>query len=258
VGAWLVNLLAIRRPELVEEFVALAGPLREAQQQLRGEQLRELSSQRRAAIGALVEQARALAAEADPKLARASLPMQEVEATLSAALADEEVAAAIRSGRLLRTTSYAGFGEAPLVAPPVRLTAPARPDRSAARKRDSEERKAARAAEAEARAAHDVAAAAEREAAAVLADKQAVLDRLARATAATDQELAELEAELARLAERRTAALAARGEAGEVQQAAAADRDGARRELDARTEETHEAQARLFAARRRLAATEGG
>lgn len=258
VGAWLVNLLAIRRPELIADLVELAGRLREAQHQLRGEKLRELSARRRAAIGALVEQARMLAVEADPKLARASLPLQEVEATLSAAIADEEVAAAVRTGRLLRTTSYAGFGEPPPVAPQVKLTAPARGDRSGARKRDTEERKAARAAEAEARAEHDVAAAAEREAAAELADKQAILDRLTRATAATDKQLAELEAELARLTEQRAAALAARGEASDERRAAEEARDEARREFDARTEQTHAAQARLFAARRRLAATEGG
>jgi hypothetical protein len=36
-----------------------------------------------------------------------------VEATLTAALADEEVAAAVRAGRLTKATGYAGFGEVP-------------------------------------------------------------------------------------------------------------------------------------------------
>ena len=36
-----------------------------------------------------------------------------MEATLNAALADAEVAEQVRSGRLLRAASYAGFGEVP-------------------------------------------------------------------------------------------------------------------------------------------------
>src|SRR5436190_17648333 len=48
VAAWLVNLLARRRPELVGELLALGEGLRSAQHDLRGDQLRELSGQRRA------------------------------------------------------------------------------------------------------------------------------------------------------------------------------------------------------------------
>ena len=112
VAAWLVNLLALRRPEQVGELLDLGAALREAQQDLRGEQLRELSAQRRAAISGLVAQARRLAVEAG-RPARDSLPLAEVEATLSAALADDEVAEAVRAGRLTRAAGYAGFGEAP-------------------------------------------------------------------------------------------------------------------------------------------------
>jgi hypothetical protein len=112
VAAWLVNLLALRRPELVGELLDLGAELREAQHGLRGDQLRELSGRRRAAITALVSQARQLAVEAgrrpgDP------LPLAEVEASLAAALADEDVASAVRAGRLTRSAEYAGFGEAP-------------------------------------------------------------------------------------------------------------------------------------------------
>ncbi|GAA3769948.1 hypothetical protein GCM10022225_65980 [Plantactinospora mayteni] len=113
VAAWLVNLLALRRPELMAELVELSAALRGAQRELRGDRLRELSAQRRGVVGALVGQARALAEEEDPRLAAGKLPLAEVEATLNAALADVEVAEQARSGRLVRATSYAGFGEVP-------------------------------------------------------------------------------------------------------------------------------------------------
>ncbi|MEU7751052.1 hypothetical protein AB0B57_28575 [Micromonospora sp. NPDC049101] len=113
VAAWLVNLLAIQRPELVADLVQLADALRTAQRELRGARLRELSAQRRAVVGALVAEVRRLAA-AEPDAPPASrLPLAEVEATLNAAFSDVEVAEQVRAGRLLRATSYAGFGEVP-------------------------------------------------------------------------------------------------------------------------------------------------
>jgi hypothetical protein len=121
VAAWLVNLLALRRPELVAELVDLAGKLRTAQRELRGDELRDLSSRRRAAIAGLVGQARALAVVAQPGLAGVKLPVADVETTLTAALADEEIAAQVRSGRLVRTIAYTGFGEVPR--PRLRLVA---------------------------------------------------------------------------------------------------------------------------------------
>jgi hypothetical protein len=112
VAAWLVNLLARRRPEMVEELLALGRALRSAQHDLRGDELRELSVQRRAAVGQLVAQARKLAREAG-RSGRENLPLAEVEATLTAALAEPEVAEAVRSGTLTRAVDYAGFGEQP-------------------------------------------------------------------------------------------------------------------------------------------------
>ncbi|MER7590734.1 hypothetical protein ABTW72_24675 [Micromonospora sp. NPDC127501] len=113
VAAWLVNLLAIRRPELVADLVQLADALRVAQRELRGPRLRELSAQRRAVVGALVAEVRKLAA-AEPDAPPASrLPLAEVEGTLNAAFSDVEVAEQVRAGRLLRAASYAGFGEVP-------------------------------------------------------------------------------------------------------------------------------------------------
>ena len=113
VAAWLVNLLALRRPELIDELVELATALRAAQRSLQGEQLRELSTQRRRVVSALVNAAQKLAVEEDPGLRSVKLPMAEVEATLTAALAEPDVAEQVRSGRLVKAATYAGFGEVP-------------------------------------------------------------------------------------------------------------------------------------------------
>lgn len=118
VAAWLVNLLALRRPELVEQLTELATGLAEAQRELSGDRLRELASQRRRVVSALVATAQSLAVEADPGLTRSKLPRNEVAATLHAALVDRQLSERVRAGRLLKPMTYAGFGEQ---APPMRL-----------------------------------------------------------------------------------------------------------------------------------------
>ncbi len=118
VAAWVVNLLALRRPDLIDELVELSAALREAQRGLQGDQLRELTAQRRQVVSALVGAARKLALAEDRS---AKLPLGEVEATLTAALAEPEIAAQVRTGRLIRAATYAGFGEVPR--PRLRLVA---------------------------------------------------------------------------------------------------------------------------------------
>ena len=113
VAAWVVNLLALRRPDLIEELVELSAALREAQRGLQGDALRELTAQRRQVVSALVAAARQLAVAEDPSMAGAKLPLGEVEATLTAALAEPQIAAQVRTGRLIRAATYAGFGEVP-------------------------------------------------------------------------------------------------------------------------------------------------
>jgi len=144
VAAWVVNLLAIRRPELVDQLVELSAALRSAQRQLKGDALRELTKQRREAVGALVKEAVGLATKADPRN-RGKLPVAEVEATLTAAVSDAEVAEQVRSGRLVRAASYAGFGEVPR--PHLRLVTDEQPEPVAAEA--GEDRGSKRAAEAE-------------------------------------------------------------------------------------------------------------
>jgi hypothetical protein len=138
VGAWLVNLLAREQPERIGDLLELGERLRAAQRELRGEELRELSRERSTVVGALTRSAVSLAVAAGRP--RASLPVAEIEATLTAALASEEVAADLSGGRLARTVSYAGFGETPrprltlvqggseaLAGPEPAAAAPARP-----------------------------------------------------------------------------------------------------------------------------------
>ena len=125
VAAWLVNLLAHQRPELVAELLALGDELRGAQRELRGADIRELSAKRRATVTALAREAHKRAVAAG-RPAREKLPRREVEQTLSAALADTGLAEEVRSGILTKPLEYAGFGEAPR--PQLRLLKGGRDD----------------------------------------------------------------------------------------------------------------------------------
>lgn len=236
VAAWLVNLLALRRPDLVAELAELAGQLRAAQRDLRGDELRELSAQRRAVVSALVQQARAVAVGEQPELTRAKLPLADVESTLAAALADEQVAEQVRSGRLVRTVEYTGFGEVPrprlrLVTEGAAATEASRAPRPGAERDEQRQRaeaeRAARAdaeqALARARTEHEEAeaqlrraAAAEQDGARVLAELEAELAELQRRRAAAEEELSRRK--LARKAAER-AVSAARRALGEAQAA---------------------------------------
>ncbi|MFF5174353.1 hypothetical protein ACFY3U_17180 [Micromonospora sp. NPDC000089] len=252
VAAWLVNLLALDRPELVADLGPLAEALRAAQRDLKGAKLRELSAQRRAVVAALVAEVRRIAAATPDAPSAGKLPLGEVEATLNAALADPEVAEQVRSGRLLRAAHYAGFGEVPR--PQLRLvtggadeepTAPEPPRgragdaaaRRAEERRERDERAAARAARADrakrrrvlerelaaARTDHERADSelagavrAERDASGALDAIEAELAELERRRAAIEQELSR--AKLARRGAERTLT-AARRRAGEVEAA---------------------------------------
>ncbi len=241
VAAWLVNLLAIDRPELVADLVQLAEALRSAQRELRGPRLRELSAQRRAVVGALVAEVRRLVATVEGAPSAGKLPLAEVEATLNAALSDAEVAEQVRSGRLLRPAHYAGFGEVPrpqlrLVTggeePPLAPTRERPQDRGAlraeqaqraaraerARRRKALEKELTRARTDQDRAETDLAGAvaAERDGVAGLDAVETQLAELERRRAVAEQELSR--SRLARRAAER-AASAARRRTGEVEAA---------------------------------------
>ncbi len=111
--AWQINLLAHFDPGRLNELFALGEQLADAQRRRAGDELRTLSGQRRTVIDALIRQILALGEEhgyAAPDGAR-----QEINQTLQAALADHEVGAAVRSGRLTRSVVYGGFGGDDLV-----------------------------------------------------------------------------------------------------------------------------------------------
>ena len=146
-SAWLVNRLTRDAPEPLGRLFEVAEALQEAQRTLAGVRLRELSAQRRQVVAELLPVAAALAGQAGQPASPAVL--EEVRATLEAALADSGARDAVRSGRLTRALAYAGLGEVDLTAaaalttaaPPGRQTA--RPARSARTSQAGEQRTAA-------------------------------------------------------------------------------------------------------------------
>lgn len=146
VAAWLVNRLAREQPALLEQLLALGPALAEAQSSGHADQLRTLGRQRRDLVEAV---AGAAVSVADRSVAG---PVRdEVVTTLEAALADPSSAAAVRTGRLVRALTYAGFGEVDLsgaVAPaaptpsaggdgPGRAPRAAEADKAAVRRREA-------------------------------------------------------------------------------------------------------------------------
>ncbi|WP_372341586.1 hypothetical protein [Nocardia sp. CC216A] len=117
VAAWAVNVLAREATDEVTALLALGDALREAQRKLSGEALRALTTQRQQVVSALTRKAGELAATHDQKLSEATL--REIGRTLHAALADPDVAAAVRTGTLTTATSYEGFGPTTLSAVPT-------------------------------------------------------------------------------------------------------------------------------------------
>jgi hypothetical protein len=204
VSAWLVNQLAREAKDQVAELVALGESLRQAQQDLDGERVRELSAQRRTLVAALIAEAKRIAAR-DGRPAGLQVE-REVDATLQAALADAGAAAAVQAGCLASPLSYAGLGvgDAATVATRGRRAPTARPARDKAERKPARreqaragrpretpaEREARRAAEQAEREARQAAAEEERRANKIAEAQQAIgqaTETLADATAALDQ-----------------------------------------------------------------------
>ena len=187
VSAWLVNRLADEQGELLGQLLELGPALAQAQSGGDAAQLRALGAERRQLVDALVGAAVDIAGRAVNAAVR-----EEVASTLEAALADPASADAVRSGRLVRALSYAGFGAVDLsdaVAPAPRATTPrAEPERKPDRKA---EQRAARVAAAE-QAALD--------AAGRLDDAVRACEQAERSRAAAEEQLAGRAAEVDRLA----------------------------------------------------------
>lgn len=119
-SAWTLNSLARTDPDQLDQLVELGDQLREAEHNLDGEQLRELSRRR----GQLVESLARVAFTATGQRSPGAAVREEVRSTLSAALADADVANRLTSGTLLRAARWDGFGTGSradlfLVAPPT-------------------------------------------------------------------------------------------------------------------------------------------
>ncbi|WP_124344475.1 hypothetical protein, partial [Cellulomonas algicola] len=125
VAAWLVNALLRDVPGLADQLVALGDSLREAERSLDGAGMRDLSRQRRALVTSLVGRAKALGRQAGHKVGDAVA--QEVDATLTAALADPGIARDVTSGRLTAGREFVGFGG---IAPGEPVETPSRAPRA--------------------------------------------------------------------------------------------------------------------------------
>ncbi len=108
-AAWVVNRLARADPGAPGKLAELAAALRTAQQAGHGPRLRELSAARGSLVDALTAQALVVAEVADPP---PSLRL-EVTQTLTAAIADPEVAADFAAGTLTHAVQWSGFGVLP-------------------------------------------------------------------------------------------------------------------------------------------------
>jgi hypothetical protein len=131
-AAWACNLLVRSHREELEGLVELGGLLREAQENLAGDQLRALSSQRTQLISALTRQAAALARQAGRPVSTAVA--DQVEETLRAAMADPEAGEALLTGRITSSMSYNGMGTT-VSRPDLRLVRPPAPERAPAPRR---------------------------------------------------------------------------------------------------------------------------
>lgn len=106
-GAWLVNMLALHRPELIGEVLELGAALREAQSDMDQQQLRQLSGERQRLLRSAAREARSLAEELGRPVSAAV--GAEVEQTLWAAMTDSDAAAAAASGQLIRGLEANGW-----------------------------------------------------------------------------------------------------------------------------------------------------
>lgn len=112
VAAWAVNLLVRRDPSQIDQILTVAVALREAAATLDGDQMRELTKQRRQLTAALTTRAGQFAAAEGQPLSGSVA--EQVEATLTAAMLDAGAADALRSGLLVSALSATGLEPADL------------------------------------------------------------------------------------------------------------------------------------------------
>jgi len=156
-SAWLINLLWRDQREVMEQLFDLSQEMGRAQAEAAGPEMRSLMTQRRQVEQALLRQAKALARERGVDVTDSI--EREAQETLGAALAQPAVAEEVRSGRLVKSASYAGFGGGapatpaagaprPAPAPAAREPADIRAAQRARERREAAERRVAEAREA--------------------------------------------------------------------------------------------------------------
>jgi hypothetical protein len=239
-AAWVVNLLVRRDAEQVEQVLSLGAALRDAAAGMDGDELRNLTRQRRQLTAAVTTGARALAAAAGVKVTQAVA--DQVEGTLTAAMVDARCADAVRSGLLVTALASTGVDEVDLsaaVATPEALgftaspVVPGPPDLHVVPDPDADE-KAVAAAHERLKAATSAASAAE----AALASATTTVDELEARTMQLQAEidemrrkLAELESAYEEVDEELSDAEDTRSEAEAALADAARDRDAAEKAL---------------------------
>lgn len=110
IAAWLVNQLARQHADELADLAELGEQLRQAHEDLDGERLRELSTQKRAAVERLADRVRSLGPEPTSGV------LDQVTGTLEAAVSSADVAATVAAGRLDAAVAPSGF-EQWLIAP---------------------------------------------------------------------------------------------------------------------------------------------
>ena len=239
-AAWLVNVLVQRRRAEVEQVIELGASLKEAQSGMDRAQLQALGQQRQRLLAAVAQESLTAASEVGHDVGAAALP--GVEQTLRAALADPRAAAAVLTGRLIRTLEASGWDAVDLAGAvagpfdPPGTAQEASPDdadagtdgRSTARaaRRRKQAEAALAAAQASREAAEAAAAAAQREVEhtrVLHAELTSSVDELEEKLAALRRELTDVASTLATLMEQAEEAAGELDEAREDEEAARAD-----------------------------------
>jgi hypothetical protein len=107
-SAWLINLLSRDGADNIDALFELGVALQQAQQRMAGDELRQLSAERRKTVDAMARRAVELGRQQGYDAPDGAL--QEVGQTLQTALGDPEIADLVRAGRLTQAVTYGGFG----------------------------------------------------------------------------------------------------------------------------------------------------
>jgi len=145
-AAWGVNVFARLRADELTQLIELGELLRAAQDDADSNALQQLSKQRRALVAAMAREAASVAGERGAPVNAAAI--MQIEQTLQAAMFDADAAAAVASGRLIRSLTSDGVEPVDLegavagLLEGVRLPVRAAPIDLAAKRREVASRKA--------------------------------------------------------------------------------------------------------------------